>query len=307
MHKKSELFIKSPLNYIGGKHKIISQIIPLFPDKINCFVDLFAGGGNVGLNISANKVILNDILTYLIDFYRILKDSSKQDVLKHIYKRIDEYELSLTNEQGYKDLRRYYNETKNPLDLFVLVSYSFNHQIRFNNNQEFNNPFGKERSCYNMTIEMNLKNFIDRLQDYDIELRSSNFEDFDLSFLCEDDFVYCDPPYLITTGTYNDGKRGFNGWGQNEEQALLDKLDKLHERSIRFALSNVLFHKGKENKFLIKWLKDNPEYIVNDINKNYSNSSYNTKNRDKFSTREVLITNYIPHVQKEIEFSLFNN
>jgi len=39
--------IKSPLNYIGGKYKILNQILPLFPENINCFVDLFAGGCNV--------------------------------------------------------------------------------------------------------------------------------------------------------------------------------------------------------------------------------------------------------------------
>jgi site-specific DNA-adenine methylase len=38
-------FIKSPLNYIGGKYKILSQIISFFPEDINCFVDLFTGGG----------------------------------------------------------------------------------------------------------------------------------------------------------------------------------------------------------------------------------------------------------------------
>ncbi|MCA6072598.1 MAG: DNA adenine methylase, partial [Endomicrobium sp.] len=43
----NETFIKSPLNYVGGKYKILPQIIPLFPKDINCFVDLFAGGANV--------------------------------------------------------------------------------------------------------------------------------------------------------------------------------------------------------------------------------------------------------------------
>ena len=40
--------IKSPLNYIGGKYKILPQILPLFPKNIDTFIDLFAGGCNVG-------------------------------------------------------------------------------------------------------------------------------------------------------------------------------------------------------------------------------------------------------------------
>jgi DNA adenine methylase len=74
----NDLFIKSSLNYTGGKHKILSQIIPLFPKNINCFVDLFAGGGNVGLNISANKIILNDNLVYLIDLYKKLQKNTNE-------------------------------------------------------------------------------------------------------------------------------------------------------------------------------------------------------------------------------------
>lgn len=66
-------YVKSPLNYIGGKYRILPQIIPLFPKNINCFVDMFAGGSNVGINVSAKKHILNDNLIYLIDLYRKLQ------------------------------------------------------------------------------------------------------------------------------------------------------------------------------------------------------------------------------------------
>lgn len=36
-------YIKSPLNYVGGKYKLLNEIIPLFPENINTFVDLFGG------------------------------------------------------------------------------------------------------------------------------------------------------------------------------------------------------------------------------------------------------------------------
>ena len=61
--------IKSPLNYIGGKAKLLDQILPLFPKKINTFLDLFAGGCNVGLNVKAEKLICNDNLKFLIEMY----------------------------------------------------------------------------------------------------------------------------------------------------------------------------------------------------------------------------------------------
>ena len=56
-HKK---YIKSPLNYIGGKYKLLPQLMKYFPTDINTFVDLFSGGFNVGINVKSNKNICND-------------------------------------------------------------------------------------------------------------------------------------------------------------------------------------------------------------------------------------------------------
>lgn len=142
-------YICSPMNYIGGKYKLLPQIMPLFPKNIRTFVDLFCGGCNVGINARAQKVIFNDNLSYLIDLYKTFNLLDSNEVISHVESRIRQYNLSLTNEDGYKELRELYNSQRNPLDLFVLVAYSFNHQIRFNNSHEFNNPFGKERSSFN--------------------------------------------------------------------------------------------------------------------------------------------------------------
>lgn len=289
-------FIKSPLNYIGGKYKILNQILPYFPKNINNFIDLFAGGCNVGINVNAKKIYFNDNLTFLIDTYQVFQLKEIETILKHIENRIQEFGLSLTNESGYKKMRELYNQQKNPLDLFVLVAFTFNHQIRFNNNHQFNNPFGKERSSFNKKMKQNLEQFILILKEKNVEFTNKSFENFNFSFLSNNDFVYCDPPYLITTGTYNDGKRGFKGWTKKEEQNLLIVLDNLHKRGVKFALSNVLDHKGKSNGILKEWLASNPEYRINYLNFNYSNSNYHTAIRDKNASTEVLITNYIPKI-----------
>lgn len=281
------------MNYIGGKYKILPQILPLFPKNIRTFVDLFCGGCNVGINVSAEKTIFNDNLTYLIDLYKTFNILSENEIINHIENRIKQFNLSLTNKEGYLELRNFYNQEKNPLDLFVLVAYSFNHQIRFNNSHEFNNPFGKERSCFNEHMKNNLLTFLKELNSKNSEFSAKNFDEFDFSVLSCNDFVYCDPPYLITTGTYNDGRRGFTGWSENQERKLLQILDNLNSNLVSFALSNVLEHKGKENLILKNWIEEN-NYFVSYLLKDYSNSNYHTIDRNKNSTIEVLITNYNP-------------
>ncbi|HAT81033.1 MAG TPA: DNA adenine methylase, partial [Flavobacterium sp.] len=161
--------IKSPLNYIGGKSKILKQILPLFPTEINNFIDLFAGGCNVGINVNAEKIYFNDNLTYLIEMYKAFQENDLDTTIQHIENRINEFKLSLTNEEGYKEMRKIYNEQKNPTDLFVLIAFSFNHQIRFNNSHEFNNPFGKERSSFNASMKQNLEKFIIRIKETNID------------------------------------------------------------------------------------------------------------------------------------------
>jgi len=292
MSNQSISLIKSPLNYIGGKYKLLPQILPLFPNDIHTFVDLFCGGCNVGINVCADNIIFNDNLTYMVDMYNSFLHSSTEDVVNYIENRISEYSLSLTNKEGYCKLRSNYNNTRNPLDLFVLISYSFNHQIRYNSSHQFTTPFGTERSCYNASIKSNLLSFLDRLHEGRFSFSAKNFDEYPISELGVNDFVYCDPPYLITTGSYNDGKRGFTGWGKNEELKLLDILTSLNQKGVRFALSNVFEHKGRKNSLLIEWCQ-REKLIVNFLNKDYSNSSYHTKFSESDRTIEVLITNYL--------------
>lgn len=282
-------YIKSPMNYTGGKYKILGSILPYFPENIECFVDLFAGGLNVGININAQTIYANDQINYLCELYSLFKDTDTVVLLSQIKERINQFELSQTNRDGFNALRAEYNQNRSILDLFVLSCYSFNHQIRFNSKHEFNTPFGKDRSSFNDSIEKNLLNFCSALQNKNIIFSTQDFRNFDFSRLTTRDFVYCDPPYLISTGSYNDGKRGFQDWSEKEDRELLDILDSLNERNIPFALSNVFEHKGMENSNLIEWSKNYNTFF---IDKEYSNCSYHFKDR-KTKTVEVLVTNFL--------------
>ena len=303
LSRNKSAFLKSPLNYIGGKHRLLPQILPLFPKNVDSFVDLFCGGLNVAINVGNNpnlwdrgiyakQILCNDNLIYLIELYEFLQTNPLQHTLENIAQIIMQYDLNLKNTQGYNALRDDYNAQKSPLKLLTLIAHSFNHQIRFNNSHTFNNPFGKDRSSFNATMKQNLVRFVLALQSKNITFYSLDFREFLAKIpISKESFVYADPPYLITQGTYNDGKRGFSGWNENLERDLLENLTNLHKNHIKFALSNVLTHKGSNNTILQEWVEQNSFFIVN-LDANYTNANYQTKHKDKALTQEVLITNY---------------
>ena len=276
-------YYKSPMNYTGGKHKLLPQMLPLFPENINMFVDLFTGGANVAINVNANKIVANDFDSKVIGIYKRFQELSIEEILQHIYGRIEEYQLSKTNNEGYLALRECYNKTQSePLDLFTLICYSFNHQIRFNSKGEFNMPFGKDRSSFNDSIRKNLINFRERIEN--VVFTNLDFRELKVEKLGEGDFVYCDPPYLIACATYNEQ----DGWNEQCERDLLNLLDRLDERGVGFALSNVLTNKGRANEILQEWCG---KYHTVHLSNTYANCSYHAKDKTTDTTDEVLITN----------------
>lgn len=308
-YPKKEI-IQSPLNYTGGKYKLLPQISPHFPSDIECFVDLFCGGGNVGINVPCNKVIFNDkneLLRFMFGTFKNLDKKTTFDMIDDIIKKYglsdsDKYGyeyygcnsadgLSSYNSERYLRLREDFNKHKNLdytyyITLFVLIVYAFNNQIRFNRKGEFNLPAGKRD--FNKKMRDKLSAFIDRLKSGDYTFESRDFRELPNADWNKNTFVYADPPYLITCATYNEQ----DGWNETLEKELLAYLDNLNERGIRFALSNVLHSKGKENSILLQWINKNiGKYRVIYLDYNYSNSNYQTKDKTS-KAEEVLIVNY---------------
>ena len=301
-------FAKSPLNYVGGKYKLLNQLTKKFPSEVNTFVDYFCGGGNVGVNINAKKVIAVDKEKYLINVLNLFKNYSYTEIIDKLDNIIEKYKLSNTyingydyykcnsssglgsyNKQRYLKLRNDYNKMKEESDektfkFLVLIIYGFNHQIRFNSSGEFNMPVGKRD--FNGSIRKNLLAFCEKLKSKNIEFISEDFKKFKIDNLTSEDFCYFDPPYFLGDASYNEN----NNWTEKDEKDLLNYINKLNEKNIKFALSNVTQHRGEKNNILIDWAIEN-KYNINYLDYNYNNSNYHSKSKLNV-TEEVLITNY---------------
>lgn len=308
--RRSEMnnwFTVSPLNYIGGKARILDQLLPLFPEHINTFVDLFCGGCNVGINTKANNYVYNDSNRELIGLLKMFLRLNTSTILKRMDEIVEHYGFSKTKDHNFayyggnpmkgvsrynKDpflrLRQDYNNSprnnQHYVMLYALVVFGFNNQMRFNDKGEYNLPVGKRD--FNEVIRQKLEVFVDKLKAQQPVIQNKDFRRFDINQLDNQSLVYLDPPYLISTATYNEG----GGWTEKDELDLLDFMDNLNARGIRFALSNMLEHKGRKNQLLIDWIGQRDLQVV-DIIMDYSNSNYQVEGKNS-GTVEVLVKNY---------------
>lgn len=300
--------VKSPLNYTGGKYKLLNQIIPIFPKDLDLFVDLFSGGANVGVNVNAKRIVCVDKQKEIIRVMDLFKKYEDGYIIDKLEKIIDKYNLSnsllngyetykCTSDKGlgsynkskYLDLRNDYNSmvedsVEKDFLFLTLVIYGFNNQIRFNSSGEFNMPVGKRD--FNNSIRKNLKSFITKLKTKNIEFINSDFREFAIE-TTDNTLVYCDPPYFLGTASYNEN----GGWTDKDEIDLLNYLSILDQNGVKFALSNVIEHKGEKNTILDSWIKEH-NYIVHIIDSNYNNSNYHKQEGNVLKTIEVLVTNY---------------
>ena len=295
---------RSPLFYVGDKYKLMKQLVNLFPKEINNFYEPFVGGGTVFLNVEAKKYFLNDINKHLINIHKLLIASAKnpEGFLKDVEKIIHKYKLSHSykedivpdslkkefkktyyarfNKDGYNKLRLCVNnyQINDPLILYILLIYGFNRMLRFNGGGKFNLPVGNVD--FNKNVVNALNGYFDFVHDKKISITSKDFKIFfsNKKYL-KNDFVYLDPPYLISTSEYN------KLWNQKSEADLLKTIDYLHKKGVKFALSNITHYNGNKNDLLLEWMK---KYKVHKIKSNY----INYHNNGKKIIKEVLITNY---------------
>ena len=266
--------IKSPTNYTGAKDKIMEQLLEYFPKNVETFYDVFCGGLSVSLNSEYENIISNDIIEPLIRFYENLKKSeSIEDEINYI----KSFAIDKTSKDEFNEVRKKFNLNKDPYLFFSLVSSCTNNMMRFNKKFEFNQSFGK-RTINSSTIE--------KLYQFGNELKRRNIKFTNLNFLelfekfppKKEDFVYLDPPYLITEAGYN------AYWSKDLETKLYDIIDKLNNDGIRFALSGVSKHKGIVNPHLDRLSKYNIINIKHDYQK--------VARKNIGETQEILVINY---------------
>ncbi len=301
---------RSPLFYVGDKYKLINEIKQYFPANISNFIEPFAGGGSVFMNVFAEKYFLNDIDKNVVSLHTFLIEQSKNPKLffQNIENKVNEYGFSFScksngipqdlkdnykktyfakfNKDGFERLRTDYNQSqeRDVLTLYLLLIYGFNRMLRFNSQGNFNLPVGNVD--FNSNVVLALNHYFKLVSEKKIQWFNLDYKDFINTLeIAENDFIYFDPPYLITFSEYN------KLWNDDIEKEFVEFLTDLHSKGVKFAVSNVISYKDKENNIFKDWAKS---YFTIPIKSNYI--SYHDNSIKNF--QEVLVTNY---EQKKIQ------
>jgi len=266
--------IPTPFNYAGCKLELLPQLHQYFPKEINTFVDVFAGSGATFVNTPAKQYIVNDKIAPLIYFmevlYRNLNGDFKGDIV-WLIEQIKESRMltkqSPNFKQAYQEYRSFFNsilptnfakEVKG-IAFYLLLCCCHNNLIRFNKSMEFNQTFGDR--TFNDSSKKKLIAFQEGLANKQIKFYTEDFAALLNMVEFEDgDFVYCDPPYIITEAGYN------TLWSLDKEKQLYAMLDSLNSNNIKWGLSNVSIHKTETNTILSEWMQ---QYNVIILDKNY--------------------------------------
>lgn len=256
------------------------------------------------MNVQAEKYILNDLDSNVIDIHKYLCEQVRnpEAFFAHLFQIIDSYGLSCSlrrddipdelkstfvktyfaryNKDAYSRMKRDYNMSSDrPVNmLYLLLIYGFNRMLRFNSKGDFNLPVGNVD--FNKNTEDALKDYLSIVKPNRIQWKNQDFNLFFRHIQFKDgDFVYLDPPYLITFSEYN------KYWNDETERQLLQILTRINACGVRFAISNVTHYKGKINEQFLEWSE---HFNVHPVKSNYISYHDNTIK----SFNEVLVTNY---------------
>ncbi|TQR61290.1 Dam family site-specific DNA-(adenine-N6)-methyltransferase [Campylobacter troglodytis] len=296
--------LRSPLFYVGDKYKLMPQLINLFPQEIHSYFEPFCGGGSSFLNVKARTYYLNDIDNKLILLHKFLqgKAQDKEHFFDELFAIIKQYKLSCSllginaplslrkaykktyfakfNKDAYLKMREDFNADKQGIArLYLLLIYGFNRFLRFNARGDFNLPVGNVD--FNANVFNALNGYFDFVKSRKIEFFNLDYAEFLANFeFNKDDFIYFDPPYLISDSEYN------KLWSEDKEREFYAFLDALNLKGVCFGLSNLLTHKGRHNALLEHFAR---KYHCTNIVSNYISFNDNSIKKD---SKELYVSNF---------------
>ena len=281
-----------PLKCQGIKTKLVEWIKDhAILQENGTWIEPFMGSGVVGFNIRPNRAVFADINPHIVNFYEAIKDKKITAGIAREFLEKEGELLSKKGEDHYYEVRERFNKGGNPLDMLFLNRACFNGVMRFNKKGGFNVPFGHKperfAKAYITKITNQIKYVSDALGQYDWKFVCQDFIKT-ISTASQNDFVYCDPPYI---GRHTDY---FNSWSETSEQELCDALG---ETSARFILSTWHSNQYRVNAAIEKYAS---RFTIL-TREHFYHVGANEKNRNPMLEAIVLNYNPLPQIEIQVE------
>lgn len=281
-----------PLKCQGIKTKLVEWIKDhAILQENGTWIEPFMGSGVVGFNIRPNRAVFADINPHIVNFYEAIKDKKITAGIAREFLEKEGELLSKKGEDHYYEVRERFNKGGNPLDMLFLNRACFNGVMRFNKKGGFNVPFGHKperfAKAYITKITNQIKYVADALGQYDWKFVCQDFIKT-ISTASQNDFVYCDPPYI---GRHTDY---FNSWSETSEQELYDALG---ETSARFILSTWHSNQYRVNAAIEKYAS---RFTIL-TREHFYHVGANEKNRNPMLEAIVLNYNPLPQIEIQVE------
>ena len=264
---------------------IKTKLVPLIKQSVivnqnSIWIEPFMGSGVVGFNVEPNHAIFADTNPHIIEFYNQIKSGvitpiSVREFLEHEGRLLEQ-----GDDEYYYAVRARFNKDHNPLDFLFLNRSCFNGMIRFNKSYEFNVPYGHKphrfSKAYITKIVNQVAHVSELLQQHDWVFICQSFEKT-ISMASQNDFIYCDPPYIGRNVDY------YDSWDEQSESSL-HKL--LTSSSANFMLSTWDHNDYRQNDYITQ--------IWSDCQKITQKHFYHVgaKETNRNPVVEALLTNY---------------
>lgn len=269
-------FIKWP----GGKRRLIAQIDPYLPNKIERYFEPFLGGGAMFFYIKQKYnpkfCMISDVNDDLIKTFKFVRDHPREIItaLKYLSAR--------DSERFYYKLRTKFNE-RNLQGLTRCAAFiyftktCFNGVYRVNKKGEFNVPYGyyKDREIYNKEEIMLASELLQGTQ-----IKKQDYNSI-LPHIEKGDLIYLDPCYdpLKRTSFVHYTPSRFS---EEDRYKLFNFITISNLLNAKVILSN-------NDMLEVRELYKNKPFIINAV-KSARCVNVNPKGRGRIS--ELLITNF---------------
>ncbi|MBF0219910.1 MAG: Dam family site-specific DNA-(adenine-N6)-methyltransferase [Gammaproteobacteria bacterium] len=221
------------LKWTGSKMRVLPEIEKYLPAAPSRLIEPFVGCGALFINSGAERYLLNDINSDLINLYKVLQSDAAR--------LIDGAAKFFTPENNAKEpylaLRQRFNLSRDPYERSILFVYlnrhCFNGLCRYNSKGVFNVPAG---SYATVSFQRQW------MQEFANKLRLADLynEDFAATFARANkgDVIYADPPFV---GQHKDTHIfAYHGkvFDAQAHQRLADVAKETAQRGVTVLISN---------------------------------------------------------------------